>query len=103
MRKISKRIVFFLVLSLMTLSTTAQTLSSPDGAWQLTFSLQRGRPLVSVVHNGQTVVASREVGLTLVGESPSLDGDFIEKQAGAIAPSSRRGSELSVTDRKSVV
>ena len=97
MRMRSKRIVFFLMLCLMMLGAQAQMLSSPDGAWQLTFSLQRGRPVVSVVHNGQAVVRSRGVGLTLVGESPSLDGDFTEKQAGASAPSSRKGSELSVT------
>ena len=59
MRMRSKRIVFFLMLCLMMLGAQAQMLSSPDGAWQLTFSLQRGRPVVSVVHNGQAVVRSR--------------------------------------------
>ena len=91
-----KRLVFSLSLCLMALGVMAQTLNSPDGAWQLTFSLQRGRPLVDVTHNGQSVIASHNVGPTLVGNGPSLDADFEQKQAGASAPSQEKGGELSV-------
>ena len=69
-----KRLVFSLSLCLMALGVMAQTLNSPDGAWQLTFSLQRGRPLVDVTHNGQSVIASRNVGPTLVGNGPASTG-----------------------------
>jgi len=91
-----KRLVFSLSLCLMALGVMAQTLISPDGAWQLTFSLQRGRPLVDVTHNGQSVISSRNVGPALVGNGPSLDADFEQKQAGASAPSQEKGGELSV-------
>ena len=71
---------------LLPLSLFAQTLKSPEGDWQLSFTLERGKPMVKVYHRDEVVMPLRNVGLTLVGDSPSLDADFMGQQAGASAP-----------------
>lgn len=66
----------------------AQTVQSPNGKCQVHFNLQRGKPVATLEVDGASVPQSFPLGLQLVGESPSLQQDFVVKSVQMDAPSS---------------
>ncbi|WP_248904875.1 glycoside hydrolase family 97 catalytic domain-containing protein [Halocatena marina] len=55
-------------------STATQTLSSPDGAVELTVDVTNGIPSYSVVHDGMTVIADSTLGFEFQDQAPFHDG-----------------------------
>lgn len=83
-----KPICMFTLMCFSVILTCAQSVMSPNGKCQFSFSLQRGKPIGVWNVEGNTVLSSIPLGLELVGDSPSLMQDFLIKESLMMAPSS---------------
>ncbi|WP_313030637.1 glycoside hydrolase family 97 protein [Soonwooa sp.] len=66
MRKISFGIICF---SMMFTGLTAQSLKSPDGQFEMNFSLKNGVPFYNLKYKGETVLEDSKLGLRLFKDS----------------------------------
>ena len=68
--KFVKNSVFFLMLSSAFLS--AQILNSPDGKFEMNFSLKDGVPFYNLKYKGKIVVEDSKLGLRLLKDNTCL-------------------------------
>lgn len=72
-----KKNFIFAAAVLVSLGTSAQTLTSPDGNLSLDFSVDaQGRPTYTLVRDGKTVIAPSHLGYQLKPEDPDKKVDF---------------------------
>lgn len=79
-----KKIILSLLVLAVTISTKAQTLTSPDGKLVMTFQLDdEGHPMYELLFKGKTVVGRSRLGLQLVKENTDKPLDFEYKSFAA--------------------
>lgn len=72
------RILSVIVFIAFAKALTAQTLKSPDEAFQLNFNLDTtGTPMYQLLFNGKTIVKESKLGFDLKNDDKSLKDDFI--------------------------
>lgn len=70
-----------LCLAMASLAMAAQTVNSPDGLIQVTFSLsQQGRPTYEVTYKQQPVIASSHLGYDLANAQDLMEGFVLKGQ-----------------------
>ena len=72
-----KQFLCSILLGCLPLLSLAQSLMSPDGRFQMHFSLDgQGRPQYTLSLNGRPVVLQSKLGLELKREDPNVSTDF---------------------------
>lgn len=77
-----KNIITAMTLGMMSLTANAQSLKSPDGNFEMNFSIKSGKPYYNLNYKGKTIVEDSKLGLRLFQDATINFATAIENQDG---------------------